>query len=185
MIGTMHLGAKCAGARSAGNPLATCDAAGAGNGLTDRLVRHSQRKRGETDRPILRGTAPALDPTVQKFEIRSWGVFCVRLWARRLISLKLLTSNNSLHEPRTLRRRFDQMRTLRVVLVRVAAVLIIVTLSLAGCVGGQSEAEQGSSQRPSGAPGEVSAAYVCSMHPEVTSPTPGSCPKCGMALVRK
>jgi hypothetical protein len=37
---------KCAGARSAGNPHATCDVAGAGNGFTVRLVRHSQRKRG-------------------------------------------------------------------------------------------------------------------------------------------
>jgi hypothetical protein len=31
--------------------------------LTDWLVKHSQRKRGETDRPILRSTAPVLDPT--------------------------------------------------------------------------------------------------------------------------
>ena len=37
--------------------------AGAGNGLTVRLVMHSHRKRGETDRPRLRSTAPALDPT--------------------------------------------------------------------------------------------------------------------------
>jgi hypothetical protein len=44
---------NCAGARSAGNPHATCDVAGAGNQLTVRLVRHSQRKRGETDRPDL------------------------------------------------------------------------------------------------------------------------------------
>ncbi len=35
----------------------------AGNGLTVRPVRHSQRKRGEIDRPDLRSTAPALDPT--------------------------------------------------------------------------------------------------------------------------
>ena len=51
------------GARSAGKPHAACDVAGAGNGLTVRLVRHSHRKRGETDRPRLRSTAPALDPT--------------------------------------------------------------------------------------------------------------------------
>ena len=42
---------------------AACDVAGAGNELTVRLVRHSHRKRGETDRPRLRSTAPALDPT--------------------------------------------------------------------------------------------------------------------------
>jgi len=27
--------------------------------------------------------------------------------------------------------------------------------------------------------------YTCPMHPEVQSPTPGKCPKCGMDLVRK
>jgi len=54
---------KLAGERSAGNPLATFEVAGAGNGLTVRLVRHFQRKRGETDRPNLRSTAPVLDPT--------------------------------------------------------------------------------------------------------------------------
>ena len=37
--------------------------AGAGNGLTVGLVRHSQRKQGETDRLDLRSTASVLDPT--------------------------------------------------------------------------------------------------------------------------
>ena len=27
--------------------------------------------------------------------------------------------------------------------------------------------------------------YTCPMHPEVTSATPGTCPKCGMTLVKK
>ena len=62
-IGHITLRGKCAGARSAGKPHAACDVVGAGNGLTVRLVRHSHRKRGETDRPRLRSTAPALDPT--------------------------------------------------------------------------------------------------------------------------
>ena len=62
-IGHITLRGKCAGARSAGKPHAACDVAGAGNRLTVRLVSHSHRKRGETDRPRLRSTAPALDPT--------------------------------------------------------------------------------------------------------------------------
>ena len=36
---------------------------GTGNGLTVWLMSHSHRKRRETDRPRLRSTAPALDPT--------------------------------------------------------------------------------------------------------------------------
>ena len=77
-IGHITLRGKCAGARSAGKPHAACDVAGAGNGLTVRLVRHSHRKRGETDRPRLRSTAPALDPTaivvrVVRGAARFWG----------------------------------------------------------------------------------------------------------------
>jgi hypothetical protein len=37
--------------------------AGAGNGFTVGILRHSQRKRGATDRLDLRNTAPVLDPT--------------------------------------------------------------------------------------------------------------------------
>ena len=44
----------------------------AGNGLTVRLVRHSHRKRGETDRPRLRSTAPALDPTAYDELVAKW-----------------------------------------------------------------------------------------------------------------
>ena len=32
---------------------------------------------------------------------------------------------------------------------------------------------------------ETTAIYVCPMHPEVTSVTPGKCPKCGMTLVQR
>lgn len=31
----------------------------------------------------------------------------------------------------------------------------------------------------------AAAVYTCPMHPEVTSATPGTCPKCGMSLVKK
>src|ERR1700730_6547588 len=46
---------KQTGKPSAGKPPAGFDAAGAGNLPTVRLVRHSQRKRGATDRLNLRG----------------------------------------------------------------------------------------------------------------------------------
>src|SRR5450755_3965969 len=62
-LGPITLGRKQTGAPSAGNPHAGCDEAGTGNRLTDRLVRHSQRKRRETDRSVLRSTTPVLDPT--------------------------------------------------------------------------------------------------------------------------
>src|ERR1035438_5168251 len=64
-IGHITLGTKQTGAPSAGNPHAGCDVAGAGNGFTVWLLRHSQRKRGETARLDLRNTAPVLDPTGQ------------------------------------------------------------------------------------------------------------------------
>jgi|ERR1035437_2597727 hypothetical protein len=59
----INLLAKRAGERSAGNLHAPFDVAGDGNQLTVLLVRHSQRKRGATDRPDLRSMAPFLDPT--------------------------------------------------------------------------------------------------------------------------
>src|ERR1700689_2820319 len=62
-IGPINLGTKQTGALSAGNPHAGCDVAGAGNGFTVWLLRHSQRKRGAVARPDLRNTAPVLDPT--------------------------------------------------------------------------------------------------------------------------
>jgi hypothetical protein len=67
-IGPINLGTKQTGAPSAGNPHAGCDVAGAGNGFTVWLLRHSQRKRGATARLNLRITAPVLDPTSRKYE---------------------------------------------------------------------------------------------------------------------
>src|ERR1022692_4695310 len=64
-IGPITLDAKQTGAPSAGNPHAGCDVAGAGNGFTVRLVRHSQGNGEQTDRLDLRDTAPVLDPTGQ------------------------------------------------------------------------------------------------------------------------
>lgn len=34
-------------------------------------------------------------------------------------------------------------------------------------------------------PGGTSVIYSCTMHPDVTTSSPGDCPKCGMALVRR
>ena len=69
-IGPITLGTKQTGAPSAGNPHAGCDVAGAGNGFTVWLLRHSQRKRGATARPDLRKTAPVLDPTPPNCSLR-------------------------------------------------------------------------------------------------------------------
>ena len=89
-IGHITLRGKCAGARSAGKPHAACDVAGAGNGLTVWLVRHSHRKRGETDRPRLRSTAPALDPT-PKYGVRRGVVLCrYRQMAARQCTIAIL-----------------------------------------------------------------------------------------------
>ena len=62
-IGLITLEAKCAGARSAGNPHAACDVAGAGNGVTAIPKRARRWKRRTQPRSCLRVTAPALDPT--------------------------------------------------------------------------------------------------------------------------
>jgi len=72
-IGHITLDPKQTGALSAGNPHAGCDVAGAGDGFTVWLLRHSQRKRGETDRPDLRDTAPVLDPTAMSSQI-TWEI---------------------------------------------------------------------------------------------------------------
>jgi hypothetical protein len=66
LIGLITLAAKCAGARSAGNPHATCDAAGAGNGATVSPNRARRGKPRTQPRIHLRATAPVLDPTSDK-----------------------------------------------------------------------------------------------------------------------
>jgi heavy metal-binding protein len=40
-------------------------------------------------------------------------------------------------------------------------------------------------QTPNDEPRQQTTIYTCPMHPEVTSSKPGTCPKCGMTLVRK
>src|SRR6266702_1899584 len=80
----INLGRKRAGKPTAGNPHGGFEAAGIGNGLTVRLVRHSQRKRGATDRLNLRSTAPVLDPTGRGVPLWRNGLLMrVRRYARR------------------------------------------------------------------------------------------------------
>ena len=45
--------------------------------------------------------------------------------------------------------------------------------------------EEHSHEPPSAAAHEEAAVYACPMHPEVTSDSPGRCPKCGMTLVKR
>jgi hypothetical protein len=71
LIGFITFDVHCAGARSAGNPHATCEVAGAGNQLTVRIVRHSQRKRGATDRPDLRSNGASPRPYPCRVDISS------------------------------------------------------------------------------------------------------------------
>jgi hypothetical protein len=75
-ISHITLDKKHTGKPSAGNLHAGFDEAGAGNRLTIRLVRHSQRKRGAIDRPSLRSPAPVLDPTKdgRSKQQRTWGL---------------------------------------------------------------------------------------------------------------
>ena len=63
MIGLITLNEKCAGARSAGNPHAACEAEGTGNGVTDHPTRARRGKPRIQPRAVLRATAPVLDPT--------------------------------------------------------------------------------------------------------------------------
>src|SRR5882762_2236697 len=66
LVGHITLGRKRAGKPIAGNRHDGFEVAGAGNQLTVWLLRHSQRKRGATDRLNLRSMAPVLDPTCRR-----------------------------------------------------------------------------------------------------------------------
>lgn len=78
--------------------------------------------------------------------------------------------------------------------MRILTVTLIagLTLGLAAC-GGQAPAPSAppaATATSAPAPATPAAltpgdAYVCPMHPDVTSGTPGQCPKCGMTLVAR
>ena len=83
---------KCAGARSAGNPLAACDEAGTGNGITVHPTRARRRKlRIQTRVHLARITAPVLDPTGLA------GEGCMNFWGaqRYLANKRLKTKRES------------------------------------------------------------------------------------------
>ena len=69
-IGLITLDVKQTEKPSARNGHARFDAAGTENQLTIRLVRHSQRKRGATDRSHLRSMASVLDPTCEGLGVK-------------------------------------------------------------------------------------------------------------------
>src|SRR4249919_1351478 len=73
-VSPITLDKKRAGKPIAGNRHDGFEVAGAGNQLTVRLVRHSQRKRGATDRRNLRSMALALDPTGPSYCSRTFVV---------------------------------------------------------------------------------------------------------------
>jgi Cu(I)/Ag(I) efflux system membrane fusion protein len=55
--------------------------------------------------------------------------------------------------------------------------VIVLSIAIASC--GNKEHDRAEHNASS------SEVYTCPMHPEVTSDKPGSCPKCGMDLVKK
>jgi hypothetical protein len=69
----------------------------------------------------------------------------------------------------------ERMKTQRLMMaVMVAVALAGVAVVVSGC-------KEKSSIQNSG----QAVKYTCSMHPDVVQDKPGSCPKCGMALVEK
>ncbi len=76
-----------AGERSAANPHAPFDVAGIGDQFTARLVRHSQRKRGATDRPDLRNRGANPRPYLNPMP-KAWNAFALH-------GYRAVTSENS------------------------------------------------------------------------------------------
>ncbi|MCE5237468.1 hypothetical protein LLH23_03145 [bacterium] len=70
-------------------------------------------------------------------------------------------------------------------LFTLAIVTLVVLAALAGVLPLSGCHNAGTRAADVGASGTPGAVYTCPMHPEVTSPKPGECPKCHMKLVKK
>lgn len=66
-------------------------------------------------------------------------------------------------------------------------VVVVGLMTLVTACGSSNPAPVVATPHPAAAPAVAALtpghAYICSMHPEVTSGTPGKCPKCGMDLI--
>ncbi len=89
LIGLISLTANCAGARSAGNPHATCDVAGAGNGATASPKRARRGNPGYKPRMSLRANRASARPYQDH----------VTIWALDS-RLRTGTIGKSYHKPR-------------------------------------------------------------------------------------
>ena len=125
----MPLVVTCAGARSAGNPHATCDVAGAGIPFTVRLVRHSQRKRGATDRPNLRSSGASPRP----YREAVLGASCVAAPVRDHTGNVVAAVSVSMLERRIGRQGETEIAAMvRSVAARIAAALGFLSQSISG-----------------------------------------------------
>ena len=61
-------------------------------------------------------------------------------------------------------------------------VIVVVTLLVALAIGAQQSGAPGGTSGP--IPDSGATAFVCPMHPDYTGEIPGTCPRCGMALVK-
>ncbi len=68
-------------------------------------------------------------------------------------------------------------------IVVVGLIMVLAASGISACSGSNAPAQSAPVAAPTAlTPGN---AFICPMHPEVTSGTPGDCPKCGMHLIPK
>jgi hypothetical protein len=65
------------------------------------------------------------------------------------------------------------------------AFTLVLAGGIAGCSSNNSGHDSGGSSMDMKTSEATASAYTCSMHPEVKSDKPGTCPKCGMAQTPK